>query len=255
MAPRWLLAIRHDVSASNEVWDEKKDDPLTKTFLAEWKKNFRSKKAIALAKKLWKKYLIPFGEPNVPLAKSAGVRSVITGMALRREMELPDFIIVSPYQRTIQTLEFLKRGWPELEDVPAITDERIRERWAGLMHCYNDWQIFQTLHPEQKELLDRTGTYFYRAPQGENFPDVRERIRDFLRNLSAIEFNDKKILIVSHFMAILCLVAEIGTRENGKLDDKKFMELFKTPSGNCGVTLFTNHGGKLWLEYHGKKFF
>lgn len=92
---------------------------------------------------------------------------------------VPNAIFVSPYDRTLETLRRMTLGWPELIEVRKIEEERITEQDHGLSLLYSDWRVFSVLHPEQRQLRSIQGSYWYRYPQGENVPDVRERLRSW----------------------------------------------------------------------------
>lgn len=252
MVPKWLLVVRHDTSVANEICTEKLRDPLFEKFVRSWEKNFQSRVTKKLAKRLLEKYKMKYGEADIPLADGAGSLALWTGRNLAEETaEAPDVIITSPYLRALQTLEFLIEGWPALKKAQIKEDERIRERDGGILSEFLfDWRIYQTMHPEQKALLDKNGDFYFRPPQGENLPDVKERIRSFLRDINE-EYGCKKVLIVSHQRAIQCLHAIICN-----LDPAASTQLENSsPSSNCAVTLFAGCNGKLVTQLVNEKMY
>lgn len=134
-------------------------------------------------------------------------------------------------------------------------DERIREQEHGLSILYNDWRVFQTLHPEQKLLREQEGRYWYRYPQGENVADVRLRTHNWMGTLIR-DFAEKKVLVVTHHLTILSLRANFE-----RLDENGFLHLDEHEAPiNCGVTVYRGNpnkgtNGKLELEAYNQKFY
>lgn len=255
--PKSLILIRHDVSVYNVLKDKKVKNPEYVRFLKEWEKCFNSPKARTLAEKLYKKFVLEVGDAGTPLVDEKGDNAIKTGLTLVREKKiiLPDVIFVSPYERTLSTLNCLIKGWPSLGSVKVYKEERIREQEHGLASLYNDWRIFFTLHPEQKFLKDKEGPYWYRWPQGENVPDVRERNRSWTATLIR-EFSEKNVLVVSHHLNILATRANLE-----RLNAEQFVWLDREEKPvNCGVTLYKGNpnlgqDGKLELIFYNKKFY
>lgn len=158
-------------------------------------------------------------------------------------MVLPDVIFVSPYFRTMETLEWMKKGWPELQNVKVYEEERIREQEHGLSLLYNDWRVFLE------------GAYWYRYPQGENVPDIRERLRSWLTTLTR-DFAGKNILAVTHHLSILGLRANLE-----RLSAEEFIKLdHSEPPANCSVTIYKGHpelgsDGRFLLESYNQKLY
>lgn len=247
--------VRHDISIYNVLRSEKEKDPRYKEFLLCFDKEPFGARTTELAKILWKKFRLRVGDHDTPLVDSESKNSEVVGSQLKKELALPDIIFVSPYKRTESTLEGLKRGWPELNDVKIIKEERIREQEHGLALIYNDSKIFQALNYQQKLLRDIEGPYWYRYPQGENVPDIRERNRSWLGTLSR-DFKRKKILVISHHLNILATRANL---ERWDANEFRRVDLEEKPI-NCGVTVYRGYpilgeDGKLLLKYYNKKFF
>ncbi|MFZ2038819.1 MAG: phosphoglycerate mutase family protein [Minisyncoccia bacterium] len=154
----------------------KKNCPVYQKFLYEFENDPTSEVTIALAKEVQKKWTLGTGDADTALIDSEAKKAEEVGRALRCEYDgkIPHIIFVSPYRRTRLTLEGLKRGWPELNEVKTIEEERIREQGHGLSLIYSDWRVFHTLHPDQRILFGLEGPYWYCYPQGENVPLVRE---------------------------------------------------------------------------------
>lgn len=172
---------------------------------------------------------------------------------------LPDVIFVSPYLRTIQTKDALSEGWPELKNVKLVEDDRLREQGHGLAALYNDWRVFQCLHPEQYYLRQQEGEYNYHHSQGESVADVRDRFRSFANTLTRDrDYAGQHVLVITHHLAILAFMANIqrwGSSEFLRHDKDKELKPI-----NCGVTTFIcdpNQGkrGKLVLAKYNQRLY
>ncbi|RTK95391.1 hypothetical protein EKI60_00350 [Candidatus Saccharibacteria bacterium] len=146
-------------------------------------------------------------------------------------------------------------GWPELGAVETIVEERVREREHGLANLYNDWKVFYTLHPEQQRLHALEGSYWYRYPQGESIPDVRERMRSEMNTL-CVDYPGLDIMIVTHHVSILSLVANVQG-----LDSVAFKKLDRTNKpDNASITTLVpisdgGPTGSMVVESYNQKFY
>ncbi len=252
---KWPLSItlvRHDTSAYNVLKDKKKDDPLYQQFLLSRKVSRSSQETKALAIQVQQKFALNMGDADTPLADKEGSQAYQTGVALSFG-QLPDVIFASPYKRALLTLEHITRGWINLAKVKIYEEERIREQEHGLALLYNDWKVFHTMHPEQEILNKREGAYWYRYPQGENVPDVRERNRSWLGTLVR-DFAGKHVFAVTHHLNILAMRANL---ERWGAKEFTHEDRCEKPI-NCGVTVyrgFPDQGrdGKLVLESYNTK--
>lgn len=253
--PLSLTAIRHDTSAYNLLKGKKQEDPVYKEFLRSFEANPRSEETRALAIAIKETFSLGVGDASTPLADKEGRQAVEVGEMLRVEGLLPHVIFVSPYERTIDTLEHITRGWPELADVKVYEDERIREQEHGLALIYNDWRVFHALHPEQAELHKLEGSYWYRYPQGENVPDVRLRNRNWQQTVMR-DFNGQHVMMITHHLNILALRANLE-----RLGAEEFVELDnKDKPINCGVTRYVGkpdqgRDGRLVLDFYNKRLY
>lgn len=255
--PELLLLIRHDVSAYNVLRDKKKESELYQQFLSSFNQDPSSEKTRALALAVKAEFALGVGDANTELIDKEARRAEEVGSALRNlyNDKLPDIIFVSPYNRTKLTLTGLIRGWPELTDVKIVEDERLREQEHGLSLIYNDWRVFHALHPEQRELYQIEGPYWYRYPQGENVPDVRERSRSWT-NTMVRDFAEKRVIAVKHHLGIL---SDLANYERWSAE--KFIEVDQNDKPiNCGVTAYRgnpNKGqdGKFELAYYNRRFY
>jgi broad specificity phosphatase PhoE len=242
------------VSAYNILKSQKAEDPLYMAFVKAFEEDFRSTETKALAIKVREKYALGFGDANTPLIDGGGDKSFQVGKALSAG-PTPDVIFVSPFKRTMLTLEHMTRGWPELGSVKTYRDERVREQEHGEALLYSDWRVFYAHHPEQKELHDLVGAYWYRYPGGESVSDVRERGRSFMTTLTR-DCVGKNVLVVTHHLNILALRANLE-----RFDEKEFLRIDNEEKPiNCGVTVYTGRpdlgdNGKLVLSSYNQKLY
>lgn len=200
-------------------------------------------------------FVLEFGDHDTPLSEQGHRQARTTGAKLSEKIKLPDVVFVSPYLRTRQTLGSMAVGWPELGEVKTVEEERIREQEHGLALIYNDWRIFNIMHPEQDQLRKLQGSYWYQYPQGESVPQVRERDRSFKNTLTR-DYNDQNILVVAHHLQILAARANqerFGAEEFIRLDHEE-------KPVNCGVTIYrgdTDQGadGRLILDTYNEKLY
>ena len=262
---KWPLAmwlVRHDISEYNILKAQKEADPLYQEFVLEYEKVRLLGRITTtcrhLANQVMEKYALKTSDHDTNLEDPEAKRAQEVGAALCQkhgDNEHPDVIFVSPYKRTKLTLHSLIRRWPSLAKVRVYEDERIREQEHGLASLYNDWRVFQVLHPEQMVLYDLSGSYWYRYPQGENVPDVRERNRSWMSTVVR-DFAHRRILVVTHHLNILALRANLE-----RWDAQKFIHIdhHEKPL-NCGVTLYqgnphVGNQGHLELSYYNKKLY
>lgn len=253
--PERLTLIRHDVSAYNALKPAKQAHPLYQAFQAEFDKDPDSDAAHRLAIEVQAAFSLTVGDHNTPLAPGEGHQSKTMAEALKARIPVPDIIFVSPYDRTHETLKKMKEGWPALEDVKIVEEERIREQDHGLALLYSDWRVFEVLHPDQRRLRAIQSGYWYRYPNGENVPDVRARLRSWLTTLTR-DFSEKGVMAVTHHLAILSLRANLerlGADAFNKLDqDSKPI--------NAGVTRYRGDpdqgsDGRLILDAYNVKLY
>lgn len=256
--PRSLTLIRHGQSEYNDLRKQKEQDP---TYI-EFKKCFEKWPNAALTRKLAReikdKYSLGVGDYDTPLTTEGILQSRKTGIKLRKlvpPIPTPDVILYSPYVRARDTLSEIHKAWPSLIGVKSIKEDRIREQEHGLSLIYNDWRVFQAFHPEQKELRELLGPYWYQYPQGESASQVRDRVRSVLATLIR-EYSNQHVMMITHHLTILSIRATLE-----RLTPEQFIELdTKEKPVNCGVTHYrgvpkAGKNGKLVLCFYNKKFY
>jgi broad specificity phosphatase PhoE len=139
-----------------------------------------------------------------------------------------------------------------------VPEERIREKSPGLAALYNDWRVFNILHPEQKryrDLFKNLADYWYAYPNGENVHHARELIRAWVNTLVR-EYAGKKVLAVSHHLTILAIRAQLE-----RLGPEEFVALDRNEKPiNCGVTIYRGdpdqgEDGRLVLAKYNEKLY
>lgn len=252
--PESLTLVRHGESSYNALKAAKESNPLYQKFLRSYKANWRSARTRELAGLVTRELALDFGDHNTPLTEIGQRQSLETGKKLKELIPMPQVIFVSPYERTHHTLNWITKGWPELSEVKTYEEERIREMEHGLRLLYNDSKVFYALHPEQRLLQEQEGDYWYRHPQGENVPDIRERNRSWISTLIR-EFSGKHVLAVTHHITIL------ATRSNlERLSAAQYLELDRSDRPyNCGVSHYQavegGQDGKFNLSFYNARLY
>ena len=242
--PEALTLIRHDTSAYNVLGPVKEQSSLYLRFKKAYEQDPYSDRAIHLAQEVKEEFSLKVADHNTPLAEDSDKQAETMAKMLREKICIPAIIYVSPFVRTQETLLRMMKGWPELESVRVIEEERITEQDQGLAALYNDWRVFNVLNPEQIELYNLQGRYRYRYPQGENIPDVRARLRSWVNTLTR-DYGEQNVLAVTHHLTILSLKANLE-----RLGEAEFLRLDKEEKPiNVGVTIYEKGMGKRGEEH------
>lgn len=258
--PKELVLIRHGESLWNAMKLQKEKDPEYRRFRQLYERdeqnNFKfSKETVMLSRRLREKYTLPISDAELPLTSYGKEQAYKTGRELAKRCGIPNYIFVSPYCRARETLKWLMLGWPKLNASKVIEDERIRERTSGLLDLYNDWRFLNVVHPEQAKLFQLQGRVYYRLPQGESMLDVQFRSRQVFQTLVR-ECRNKRVLIVSHGLTILCMRSLLERWSPGtfvKIDASN-------PPKNCSVIIYKGDSkkgknGKLVLMTYNKIYY
>jgi broad specificity phosphatase PhoE len=254
--PTELLLIRHAESAYNKLKQAKDGDSEYLQFRQMFEDDRSNPEIRPLASTLHKRHALGCNDRSTPITPRGEEQARMTGRKMRETgVNCPDVIFVSPYRRTEQTLDILKEEWPDLCTPKVYRDERIREKDHGLALLYNDWRIYQVMHPEQGELHGLLGEYDYRFLNGENIPDVRQRNLSWMTTLTR-EFSGKRVMAITHHLTIL------ATRANfERLSPEQFLHLDNHEKPvNCGVTRYIGNprlgsSGKLELHEYNRQYY
>lgn len=251
MAMKRLTLLRHAESAYNSAKKAWQSSPEYQDFLSEYKKDWQSSRSKSLAIKVAQRFSQINTDHATELTEAGIEEARQCGSLLTQEIGTPDVVVISPYLRTRQTWQYLKDAWPHALDASEIIDERVREQEFGLRLLYGDWRALHVCHPEQRPLYALQGPYWYRHPQGENIPDVRERVRQWLM-FAQQEYIHKNVLVITHHITILAFKAEL---EN--MSPEEYIELYRNNVPvHCGITQYQSEpdsaNSKLRLEYFNK---
>jgi 2,3-bisphosphoglycerate-dependent phosphoglycerate mutase len=154
-----------------------------------------------------------------------------------------DTIFVSPYLRTRQSAEEVVKGLGYTPEI--VVEERIREIEFGILDGLSPEGVM-VKYPEEVARKKREGKYFYRAPGGENRPDVNLRIHSFLGTLTR-SARQKNVLIVCHSVVVMCfrhLLERWGEDDYLQVDKENDVL-------NASLTIY-NGCNKLVLEAYNK---
>ncbi len=254
--PRRIGLVRHGESAYNALREAKAKDPLYAKFQRAYDADYGSKECRRLAEIIWKKYGLSTSDYETPLSPKGHEQARKTGASLMAgNFSKPDVVLISPYLRTRQTWEAMLKGGFNADGAKIIIEDRIREQEHGLSVIYSDWRVFNALHPEQKLMRDRQGSYWYQYPQGESVSMVRDRTRD-VTGMMIREFPNLDVWMITHHLTILSLRANYE-----RLSPEEFIHLDEHEKPvNCGVTQYIGDpkqgsDGKLILaEYNTKHY-
>ncbi|KAH9775418.1 broad-range acid phosphatase DET1 [Citrus sinensis] len=128
-------------------------------------------------------------DPKIALTEKGKAQSEECGRRIRQMIEQNDgdgaeldddwqvYFYVSPYTRTLQTLQFLGRAFERSRIAGMTKEPRLREQDFGI-------------HPLERMRVEKAvrllyGRFFYRFPNGESAADVYDRITGFRETLRA----------------------------------------------------------------------
>jgi len=172
---------------------------------------------------------------DVPLSSLGKRQADALGrwFASMSNVERPEVILSSPYLRARRTADAVRAALNSGSHGPSaeiVTDERLREREFGVLDRLTKFGIEQR-HPELAAARQLMGKFYFRPPAGESWCDVILRLRSVLDTISW-HYSDKRVLIVSHQVVILCFRYLIE-----QLDEASVLGIdVKGDVANCSVT-------------------
>jgi 2,3-bisphosphoglycerate-dependent phosphoglycerate mutase len=176
---------------------------------------------------------IAIRDVDVPLSELGHRQAQALGhwFAQLPETEKPEVVLASPYIRARQTAQAVcEAGGVVGEARPPIVDERLREREFGIFDRLTAAGI-RDKYPEHAEHRALLGKFYHRAPGGESWADVIQRLRGALDTVS-LHHADRRVLIVCHQVVVLCLRYILE-----ELDEARILAIDKEGEVvNCGVT-------------------
>lgn len=248
--PDSLTLIRHGQSEAN-ILEHRFGDEELKHFkekfqqefakldiVAITEKSFPSEELLEMAKKVLQMFAPKYSDFDTALSPRGKEQATLTGEKLAENIPKPSLIYVSPYHRTRQTLEGLMEGWPELEGVKVIEDERLREREHGKVAIYGMRELFFVFNPQYALLFKLGSEYDYRHDGGESLLDVKERVRSFMKTRIHRESSEtdgpRNIMLVTHGLVKMATRAYLENWDR----EKYLTEQRNNSPYNCGVTVY-----------------
>jgi broad specificity phosphatase PhoE len=215
--PERLILIRHGESAGNVARDKAEAEQLERIDIAE-------------------------RDVDVPLSEAGEEQAAALGrwIAELPEDERPTVLWVSPYLRAQQTAEIaLKTAGLS---IPAVIDERLREREFGVLDLLTRRGIIAQF-PDEAERRKRLGKFYHRPPGGESWSDVLLRLRAALDDVRR-DCAGERVLLVAHQVVVLLAryVIERMTEEEILAIDAR------GDVANCSVTAYELVDGDMVLH-------
>jgi len=167
-------------------------------------------------------------QADIALSPLGVKQAVATGKWLTQRFTFHR-VFVSSYLRTIQTAKHICQQFTY--EAQLRYDERIRERENGILDGLTHRGIVRK-HPEEWKRMQREGTYHYRAPGGESYPDVALRVQSFLLSMRQ-SFAGKDLLVVTHSNTIWAF-----RRLLERLDEPSLVKMQRDPFHhvrNCAI--------------------
>jgi broad specificity phosphatase PhoE len=183
---------------------------------------------------------IPERDADVPLSETGReqARAVGKWLAGLDAEERPEVAVVSPYLRARQTAELALAG----AGVPAVVDERLRDRELGVLDLLTGRGV-QARLPDEFARRARLGKFYYRPPGGESWADMLLRLRSLLRELREDQPGGR-VLLFGHEATVL-LVRYLAE----SLDEAELMTVARaTTVANCSISSWRRSGDRLQPE-------
>ena len=187
---------------------------------------------------------------DVTLTPRGVAQAEATGKHLAREFRF-DRVFVSPYERTVQTTQLIRKHFPHPVDLTL--EERIREKEFGILDGLTKEGI-KKKYPEEWRRRERDGKYYYRPPGGESYPDVALRVHSFLGTLVR-DCRQQSVLVVCHSVVVLMF-----RRLLERFTEKELLAIDRDPEQdvcNCSITWYEfdpragNKGRMVLREFNG----
>ncbi len=139
---------------------------------------------------------------DAPITETGHAQAVALGKWFAGQSK-PQTILASPYARTRQTTDAFCAQLPEAERPLLRFDERLRERERGVFDGLTVAGVKERL-PYEFEKRKFLGKFYHRAPGGESWCDVVQRLRAVVDRV-LIQHAGERVMIVTHEVVIYCL--------------------------------------------------
>jgi 2,3-bisphosphoglycerate-dependent phosphoglycerate mutase len=217
--PQSLYVVRHGESSGNVARDRAEAEELERIDIAE-------------------------RDMDVPLSDVGEGQAEALGrwIATLPEDERPTVLWVSPYVRAQQTAQIaLKTAGL---DLPAVVDERLREREFGILDGLTRRGITAQF-PDESERRTRLGKFYHRPPGGESWSDVLLRLRAAVDDIRR-DCAGERVLLVAHQVVVL-LVRYVVER----MTEEEILGIDRLGDvANCSVTAYRCRDGVMELEVY-----
>lgn len=145
---------------------------------------------------------LPHRDMDTPLTDAGKAQAAALGQSFVHQIK-PHVIIASPYARTRQTTSAFCAALAE-EDQPELRfDERLRERERGIFDGLTVAGVKERL-PYEFDKRQFLGKFYHRAPGGESWCDVVQRLRAVVDRV-LIQHAGQRVMIITHEVVIYCL--------------------------------------------------
>ncbi|XP_007040320.2 PREDICTED: phosphoglycerate mutase-like protein AT74H [Theobroma cacao] len=193
-------------------------------------------------------------DPKISLTEKGKAEAEECGWRIREMIEKDGaddwkvYFYVSPYKRTLETLQHLGRAFERSRIAGMREEPRIREQDFGNFQDREKMRV-------DKALRLRYGRFFYRFPEGESAADVYDRITGFRETLRAdIDIGrfqppgerspNMNLIIVSHGLALPVFLMRWY-----KWTVEQFERLNNMGNGNI-IVMEKGYGGRYSLLMH-----
>jgi probable phosphoglycerate mutase len=179
---------------------------------------------------------IAMRDVDVPLSPlgERQARALGRWFAEKPEAERPTVVLASPYLRAIQTASLVIETARLAGDrsLVHVTDERLREKEFGSFNRLTKAGIIAKF-PEEAELRNLVGKFYYRPPGGESWCDVILRLRSVIDHIQ-LQYCGEHVLIVAHQVIVLCFRYLLE-----QMDEAKILGIDREKDvANCSVTAY-----------------
>ena len=174
-------------------------------------------------------------DADIPLSELGKRQAMALGEWFSRlsEEESPTVALVSPYKRTQETASILlEHAKMDVDDLPFILDERLREKEFGIFDRMTKAGI-QQVYPEQADAYAALGKFYHRPPGGESWCDIILRLRSVVDTITR-EYRRERVLIVAHQVVINCFRYLFE-----RLTEEQILEADRREDiANCSITSY-----------------
>jgi len=169
---------------------------------------------------------------DVPLSEHGEKQAQALGrwLAAQPDEQRPTVLYCSPYVRAQQTAEIALQE--ASLDLPAVVDERLREREFGVLDALTRRGIVAQF-PQEAQRRAVLGKFYHRPPGGESWTDALLRIRSVLDDVRR-DCAGERVLLVAHQVVVLLVryVVEAMTEDDVLAIDRA------EEVANCSLTSY-----------------